>query len=80
MTFNKAFWAPSTSFFSMATLTFFTEDFTVVLMWRFRSLLFSFCLARLMADRWIAKIESPFLVGLRNSGIEELRISKFLNP
>jgi hypothetical protein len=28
----------------------------VVLMWRFRSLLFSFCLARLIADKWIAKI------------------------
>jgi len=51
ITVNKAFLAPSTSFPSTATLTFFIEDFTVDLIWRFRSLLFSFCLARLMADR-----------------------------
>ena len=44
----------------MATLTFFTEDLTVDLIWRFRSLLFSFCLALLMTDKWIAKIEPPF--------------------
>jgi len=72
--FNKAFRAPSTSFFAMAVLTFFTEDFTVDLMWRFRSLLFSFCLARLMADRWIAKLSLLFY------RIEELQIPKFLNP
>jgi hypothetical protein len=40
----------------MALLTFFTEDLTVDLIWRFRSLLFSFCLALLMTDKWIAKI------------------------
>jgi len=60
--FDKAFWAPSTSFLATATRTFFTEDFTVVLILRFRSLLFSFCLARLMADKWIAKIEPPFFL------------------
>jgi len=54
--FDKAFRAPSTSFFAMAILTFFTEDFTVDLIWRFRSLLFSFCLALLIADKWVAKI------------------------
>jgi len=59
--FNKAFWAPSRSFFSTDTLTFFTKDFTVDLIWRFRSLLFSFCLARLIADKWVAKIQPPFL-------------------
>jgi hypothetical protein len=54
--FNKPFWAPSTSSFSTDALTFFMDDFTVDLIWRFRSLLFSFCLARLMADKWVAKI------------------------
>jgi len=44
----------------MASLTFLIEDFTVVLKLRFRSLLFSFCLARFSADRWVAKVYPPF--------------------
>jgi hypothetical protein len=54
--FSRAFWAPSASFFSMAAVTVLIEDFTVVLMWRLRSLLFSACLALFIADRWVAKI------------------------
>ena len=58
--FNRAFLAPSVSFSSIASRTFLTELFTVDSKLRFRTLPFSFCFALLIADGWIAKIQSPF--------------------
>jgi hypothetical protein len=60
--FDKAFWAPSTSFFSIADLTLFTFDLTVDLTLRFRSRLFSFCLVRLIADKCVANVRPPYVI------------------
>lgn len=50
MVSKRPFWAPSISFFSIASRTFLIEVFTVDSIWRLRTLLISFCFALFIAD------------------------------